>query len=113
MANLIQALAVALAGLAVAVADALIKKAAQQGSFVEALKSGWMPPILLLYLTQVIFFVYAFVNKWQLGVVGIFQMAVYAITVLALGFFMFGESLSTTQLAGIALALLGVFLMNA
>lgn len=113
MTSLVQAIAVALAGFAVAVADALIKKAAQQGSFVDVIKSGWMPPILLLYLAQVVFFVYVFVNRWQLGVVGIFQMAVYAMTVLALGFFMFGESPSAIQLAGAALALFGVLLMNA
>lgn len=112
MANPIHLLAIILAGFAVAVADALIKKAAQEGGFMAALKSGWMLPILLLYLAQVVFFIYVFANRWQLGVVGIFQMAVYAITVLALGFFMFKESPSTIQLAGMGLALVGVFLMN-
>ncbi len=112
VANLLHVLAIILAGFAVGVADALIKKASEQGGFVEAIKSGWMLPILLLYLAQVVFFIYVFVNRWQLGVVGIFQMAVYAITVLALGFFMFKESPSAIQLAGMALALVGVFLMN-
>lgn len=112
MTNLIHVLAIILAGFAVGVADALIKKAAQEGSFVDVIKSGWMLPILLLYIAQVVFFIYVFVNKWQLGVVGIFQMAIYAITVLALGFFMFKESPSTIQLAGMGLALVGVFLMN-
>ncbi len=112
MVNLIHVLAIILAGFAVGVADALIKKATQEGNFFDALKSGWMLPILILYIAQVVFFIYVFVNKWQLGVVGIFQMAIYAITVLALGFFMFKEYPSTIQLAGMGMALVGVFLMN-
>ena len=51
-------------------------------------------------------------NDWNLGVVGNLQMVFYSMTVVLIGFFAFGEVLTTLQLIGIGLALTGVVLMN-
>ena len=112
MVNSIQVLAIILAGVAVAIADMLIKKASLSGNYLSALKHPLMLLVLLLYLAQVIFFVYVFANNWQLGVVGNIQMVFYSIGVILLGAVVFGEQLSIIQYSGIALALIGVILIN-
>ena len=104
--------AIILAGLAVAVADALIKKTAVSGSFSSAIKNPLMFFILLLYLAQVLFFIYVFIHKWDLGIVGNLQMVFYSLGVIIIGVLGFGETLSSTQIAGIVLALIGATLMN-
>ena len=112
MVNFIQLSAIILAGLAVAIADAFIKKTSIGGSFISALKSPLMILILLLYIAQIMLFVYVFTNNWQLGIVGSIQMIIYSIGVVLVGFLYFGESLSTIHIIGILLGLAGVILMN-
>lgn len=112
MINFFQLLVIILAGIAVGIADALIKKTALKGSLWLALKSPWMLIILLLYFIQVVFFVYVFTHGWKLGVVGNAQMVFYSITVVLTGILIFGETLSLTQGIGIGLALVAVVLMN-
>lgn len=107
-----QLLAVILAGMAVGVADALIKKTAISGSFISALKNPLMIAVLLLYVIQIIFFLYAFIHGWKLGILGNIQMVFYSITVILSGFLIFGETLSLTQTLGIILAIIAVILMN-
>ena len=104
--------AIILAAIAVAIADALIKKIALSGSFLLTLKNPWMIAVLFLYLAQIFFFIYVFINNWNLGVVGNLQMVFFSLSVILLGFFAFGETLTTTQFLGIGVALVGVILMN-
>lgn len=112
MVNSIHIIAIILAGLAVAIADMLIKKTSVSGDYLLVFKNPLMLGVLLLYLAQIAFFVYVFINNWQLGVVGNLQMVFYSIGVVLLGVFAFGESLSIIQYFGIGLALVGVILMN-
>src|SRR3972149_6445036 len=103
--------AIILAAIAVAIADALIKKTSLSGSFLLAIKSPWMIAVIGLYLLQIFFFIYVFMNNWDLGIVGNLQMVFFSLSVILLGFFAFGETLSTIQFLGIGLALVGVILM--
>ncbi|VVB73958.1 Uncharacterised protein [uncultured archaeon] len=112
MADLVQVMAIVLAGISVGVADALIKKTAKAGGIIPAFSDPWMAAVVLLYLLQIAFFVYVFINDWKLGIVGLMQMVFYAITVLLIGAFYFGEALSPVQIAGIVVALAGVVMMN-
>ncbi len=112
MVNAFQLSAVILAGFAVAIADALIKKTSVEGNFWLTFKNPWMIAVVLLYFAQVAFFVYVFMNNWHLGIVGNLQMVIYSITVVLTGLLFFGESLSLTQGIGVALAVLSVVLMN-
>ena len=97
MVNYVHVGAIILAGIAVAVADAIIKKTAVSGSFWMAFKSPWMIAILLLYLAQIVFFVYVFMNDWDLGIVGNLQMVFFSFSVILSGFGMFGVNLTIVQ----------------
>ena len=112
MVEYVQAAAVILAGISVAVADALIKKISVSSDLLSAFKDPIMLVVLLLYLLQVLFFVYVFSNGWNLGIVGNLQMVFYSIGVVTFGLLFFGESITLVQGVGIVLALIGVILMN-
>lgn len=112
MVNYLHLGAIILAGIAVAIADALIKRTALDGDFWTAFKNPLMIAVIILYLAQVIFFVYVFMNGWNLGIVGNLQMVFYSIGVVLIGMLVFGESLSLIQGIGIVLALIGVILIN-
>ena len=107
-----QLIAIVLAGVAIAVADVLIKKAAVTGNFWLALKNPLIILAIILYCLQVVFLAYVFVHNWKLGIVGNLQIVFYSITVVLSGMLIFGETLSLVKVAGIGLALLSVFLMN-
>jgi len=104
---------IALAGASVAVADILIKRAAAGSvSFTSTL---FHPMILLavaLYVAQIVLFAYVFVKNWDLSLVGLSQMIVYAATVVFVGVILFQERVTVAHAAGMGLALLGVLLMN-
>ena len=104
--------AIVLAAIAVAIADALIKKAALSGSFLGAIKSPWMIAVIVLYLAQIFFFIYVFINNWDLGIVGNLQMVFFSLSVILIGFLAFGETLTAIQFVGVGLALVGIVLMN-
>lgn len=104
--------AVALAVIAVAVADVLLKKAAAQGDLNSALRSPWLVCAVGLYLFQIGFFVAAFRAGWKLSVLGALQTAVYALIVLAAGVVLYHERLSPTQVVGVLLAFGGVALIT-
>lgn len=112
MVNFVQIASVILAGIAVGVADALIKKASVSGDFFAAFKNPWMGGVILLYLLQILFFIYVFSHGWNLSVVGNLQMVFYSLSVVGIGILLFGETLSLAQGAGIVLALVGVILIN-
>jgi len=112
MVNSIQLFAIVLAGLTVAIADALIKKSSLEGNFWLALKNPWMLLVIVLYVSQILLFIFVFTHQWQLGIVGNIQMVLYAVTTVLIGFLFFGEKLSLLQIAGIVLGLIGVVLMN-
>lgn len=97
---------------AVAVADICLKRAAAPGSMAAALRSPWLYAAAGLYLFQVGFFTYLFVSGTPLLYVGILQTALYAAIVLLAGFFLFKETMSPVQWAGLGLALVGAVLMN-
>jgi drug/metabolite transporter (DMT)-like permease len=112
MPKLIQIALIILAVIAVAVADAFLKKASDEGSLHRALQSPWMIGAFLLYLFQILFFTYMFVAGWELSLVGSLQTVFYALVVLLAGIFIFRETLTLTQSFGIVLAVGGVILIN-
>ena len=91
---------------------ALLKRIAIGASFTDALKNPLMVGVLFLYLVQIAFFTYVFVNDWQLGVVGILQMVAYSVFVVMTGVFIFKESFTLTQYLGFVLAVFGAVLIN-
>ena len=113
MEHLLQVAIIAAAGLAVAVADVLIKKVGTTAvSFSEAVVHPLMAAALCLYAIQIVLFAYIFVRRWELGIVALLQMAFYAATCVLIGRFFFGERITFLQGLGMLLTFCGVVLMN-
>jgi hypothetical protein len=112
MTDLNQAIIVILAGIAVAIADGILKKTAIGASLTDALKNPLTMVVVFLYLVQIVFFTFVFVNGWQLGAVGILQMVAYSVFVIITGVFIFKESFTMTQYIGFVLAVVGAVLIN-
>jgi drug/metabolite transporter (DMT)-like permease len=113
MERLYQALVIGAAGLSVALGDVLIKRAAiGKPRVADALLHPLMALALVLYTVQVVLFAYVFVRKWQLGIVALLQMAVYAIACILIARIWFGEQLTSRQVLGMLLAFCGAILMT-
>lgn len=110
---MIQALIIVVMAASVAVADALIKKVANDApTFGQGLIHWLMMPILGLYLVQIVLFIHMFRAKWELGRLGIMQMAAYSICVVLIGSLFFGDKIQPIHGLGAILALAGVTLLN-
>ena len=102
-----------IACVAVSVADVLLKQVAvNQSNFLRAVISPLMGGVLALYAFQIGIFLWVFVKKAELGLVGIAQNVIYAVIVLGAAALFFNEGLSTPKIIGTVLALAGIFLMN-
>lgn len=110
--SFIQTVLLIIAASSVAIADVFLKETKTAGSFIKALTTPWMLGAVLLYIFQILFFTYLFINGAKLINVGIMQMVLYAVIIILAGIFLFNETLSFIQIVGIILALMGVFLMN-
>jgi drug/metabolite transporter (DMT)-like permease len=111
--TIFQVMLVAVAGLAVAVADMLIKKVGIASvSYWQALFQPLMGAVAVLYGLQVILFAYVFARRGQLGIVALVQTAVYAIVCVLLGRLIFDEQITLVKSLGMILAFSGVVLMN-
>lgn len=111
MVAFLQLVLIALSGLVIAVADALIKKVSVS-SFWQAFVSPWMIAVYVLYFVQIVFAILVFIFHKELGVYSNFFLVFYSLASIGLGYFFFKEHLSLIQYVGIAFALVGVFLMN-
>ena len=113
MEKLLQIGVILIAGSSVAIADGLIKQSAfKTHDFWVALRDPLILLAIILYIVQVILFTYIFAKRWELGIVGLMQMAIYAVIVIALGVIFFHEKLSFIHFVGMIFALIGVALMN-
>ena len=113
MDKLFQIILIFIAGSSVAIADGFIKQSAfKTHSLWTALKNPLMIPAVLLYLLQLVIFSYIFVKRWELGIVGLMQMVIYAGIVIFLGVAFFEEKITLLQGYGMLLALIGILLMN-
>jgi drug/metabolite transporter (DMT)-like permease len=112
MPKLLQISLIILAVIGVAVADALLKKASNEGNLHRAIQSPWMIGALLLYLFQILFLTYMFIAGWELSLVGSLQTVFYVLVVLLAGIFIFRETVNLVQGLGILLAVGGVILIS-
>jgi len=104
---------ITIAVIAVGIADVLTKKIAfHSDNFWTALRNPLMFAVAALYITQIMVFLFVFVKKAELGIVGIIQTALYAIIVILSGILFFNEDISVVQGVGIGVAILGVILIN-
>ena len=107
------AVAIVTAGVSVAVGDLLIKKV---GTVSTSMASAMVHPLMLaalcFYILQIVLFAYVFVQRWELGIVAIMQMAFYSAACVLMGRLLFGERVTFLQGLGMALAFCGAVLMN-
>ena len=98
--------------ISIAASDILIKKIAIRQNFLISLKNPWLLVVFLFYLIQIILLIYIFSRNWNLSIVGNLQIIFYSILLLLAGYLIFGETISLLQTIGIAIALIGVILIN-
>jgi multidrug transporter EmrE-like cation transporter len=110
--RLLQVLFIAVAVIAVAVADVFLKRATAQASLAAALRNPYFWGAVGLYLLQIVVFTYAMIAGWKLSVLGGLQTALYGAIVLGAGVLLYRETLSQVQILGLALALGGAALLN-
>lgn len=104
---------IVIAVVAISIADVLLKKISVPAtSFMSAVKNPLMLGVAGLYLIQIVIFLYVFVKKAELGAVGIIQTALYAFIVVGSGILFFNEEITVLKGVGMALAVLGVILIN-
>ncbi|HEX9982425.1 MAG TPA: hypothetical protein VGF69_04100 [Thermoanaerobaculia bacterium] len=102
-------IAMVLAGVFVALADALLKKIAVDDR--RVLANPWMLAVVLLYVGQIAFFLYVFFRRMELGIAGNLQMVAYSVATVLLSVGWFREKLTAGQMVGIGLAVVGSVLM--
>lgn len=111
--KIVPMLMILLSGALVALADGFIKKASlHQESLLAVLRNPLMIYVTAIYIFAVIAFSVAFIKQWDLGIVGIMQIIVYAVAVVVGGVIFFHERLTFTHGIGIALALIAAVLLN-
>lgn len=102
-----------LSGALVAFADGLIKRASiNQVSLITVLRNPLMILVALIYVFAVIAFSVAFIKRWDLGIVGIMQIIVYAAAVVLGGILFFNERPTLYHGVGIGLGLIAAILMS-
>ncbi len=112
MFKLVHFVLIVVAIIAVAVADACLKKAASGGILSQAFKSPWMVGAVLLYLYQMVVITYMFANGWQLSIFGSLQTVLYAVIVVGASVVLFKETLTWVQMLGVVLAIGGAVLIS-
>lgn len=102
-----------IAVIAVAIADVLTKKIAfTVANYETALRNPLLFLVVALYLLQIGIFLFLFVKKAELGVVGVVQTALFAVIVIGSGVLFFNEKISTVQTIGMGLAIVGAVLTS-
>jgi len=113
MNKLLQLGLIVVAVTAVAIADVLTKKIAfNVDSYIVALKNPLIFAVVALYLLQIGIFLFVFVKKAELGIIGMLQTALFAVIVIGSGVIFFKEKISPVQAIGMGLAIVGVMLTN-
>jgi len=113
MNKLLEIVLIIIAVAAVSVGDVLTKKVAfHTEEFWTAIRNPLMLAVAGLYMVQIVVFLYVFVRKAELGIVGIIQTALYAIIVIGSGVLFFKEEITLIHGIGIVVAITGVVLMN-
>lgn len=100
-------------GFTVAVADGLIKQVVMQRyNLWDIARNPLMIIVYAIYLFAIAAFGFAFIKHWDLGIIGIFQIIIYATAVIIIGVVFFHEKLTLTHGIGMAFGLIAIMLMN-
>lgn len=106
-------LTIILSGFLVAVADGFIKQASiNSNNTGSVLTNPIMIPVAIIYIFAIWAFSFAFIKHWDLGIVGLLQIIIYAATVVLIGRFLFQERLTVAHSIGMIMAVIATILMT-
>lgn len=81
--------------------------------FKEYAKLNWAPVVFGLVLVGLeVGFIYAYKAGWQVSTAAVVQSALLAVALLFVGFFLYREPLRWNKIAGVAVCLGGLVLIN-
>ncbi len=81
--------------------------------FREYAKTNWAPFMLGIVIVGLeVGFIYAYKAGWQVSTASIVQSSFLATALIAVGFFIFREAISWNKIAGVAICLVGLILIN-
>lgn len=76
-------------------------------------KANWAPFVLGIVIVGLeVGFIYAYRAGWEVSVASVVQSSFLAVALLVVGFALYGESLSLTKLAGVAICMVGLYFIN-
>ena len=76
-------------------------------------KLNWVPFVFGIVLVGLeVGFIFAYKAGWQVSTVSIVQSAFLAVILIFVGFLFFHEALSWNKLVGVAVCLIGLFIIN-
>lgn len=86
----------------------------RQGNiFKEFAKANWAPFVLGLVIVGLeVGWIYAYKAGWQISVAPIVQSAFLAILLIVVGFLLYKEAITWNKVAGIAICIVGLVLIN-
>lgn len=79
----------------------------------ELHKANWAPFVLGIVIVGLeIGFIYAYRAGWEVSMASVVQSSFLAVALLAVGRMLYGEPLSLTKILGVAICLLGLYVIN-
>ncbi len=84
------------------------------GSLADELhKANWAPFVLGIVIVGLeVGFIYAYRAGWEVSMASVVQSAFLAVALLVVGRVLYGEPLSLTKLVGVAICLVGLYIIN-
>lgn len=79
----------------------------------ELRKANWAPFVLgIVILGLEVGFIYAYRAGWEVSLASVVQSSFLAVALLVVGYLLYGEALSPTKLLGVAICLVGLYVLN-
>lgn len=79
----------------------------------ELHKANWAPFVLgIVIIGLEVGFIHVYRAGWEVSMASVVQSSFLAVALLVVGFLMYGEELSATKLAGVAICLVGLYFIN-
>ncbi|NTW15177.1 MAG: hypothetical protein HGA38_02275 [Candidatus Moranbacteria bacterium] len=101
-----------LSAITIIIADAMIKRISAGRSIVAVMTDPLMAAICGLYLIQIVFAILIFIFEGELAIYTNLFIVFYGLSGLAVGYFLFHETVTFAQGAGILLGIAGAVLMS-
>ena len=83
------------------------------GIFGELAKTGWSPFVLGIVIVGLeVGYILAYRAGWEVSAASVVQSVILAVALVVVGRLIYGEQVSLTKVAGVAICLVGLYIMN-